>query len=378
MKKSILISLLSLGFVLSSCVGGGGYSQDNFNPQPAQSNATNFFTAYAPAGNPSQNTVIQVQYSDSSKTTATGLYLFNLLSYTPNTPTSQAIIGFSLVGSGAGANNYIINSLGSNPVPSGYLQLKGNNIIMSLDFDQTPGVLGETSSIMLGSTKQQLAQNGSYIGFCFNLPNLLSTGNTNYGNDICQYTLNGDGTLTILDLAFNATTSQQNLCSNGSWSQSISNPYFYNLNCTGYNGANIAISTTFESYNNQFVMNQLIPSSISGNQGTAYVSTLFPSGSLDQFESRVQTLQQINLSAAGSVDQFQSIITNAQMTSENCALFGGSVGVCALIGYPTGQNIPNGVKQIQTPTYVSTMPAIMGSNQIGLFVDNNMYSYYFN
>ena len=378
MRKTILSlilgSLLSMSLISCNGGGGGGNNQENYNPQPTQSNATNFFSTYSPYNNQSNNVVIQVQYSDNSKTNAVGLYLFNLSTYTPATPPEQAVANFTLSTSSI-KNNYVINNSGS---AVGNLKLNGNNIILNLNFSSNdPGVLGEYSTILIGTTSQLNAQAGNYLGFCFNLPTLLSNNGTNYGNDVCQYSLNQDGTFNITDLSVNQTNNQQTLCTSGTWNQSVSNPYFYNLSCIGYNGKQISMLSTFENYNNKFIMNQLVDSSISGNQNTIYVSTLFPSGSLNTFESGIQTLNQINLSSAGSSDQFTVLLSSAQMTSQMCALLGSQVGTCALNGFSTALGIPNGVKMIETPTYVSTTPVIIGSSDVGLFVDNNMYSYYF-
>lgn len=379
MKKKILNILIGsiLAISLISCVGdgGGGNNQNNFNPQPTQANATNYFSTYSPYNNQSNNVVIQVQYTDNTKTVANGLYLFNLSTYTPDTPISQAVASFTLSSNSSIKNNYYISNNGSQV---GSLQLNGNNIIFNLNFSSNdPGILGEYSTILIGTTNQLNAQSGNYLGFCFNLPTILTNSGSNYGNDICQYSLNSDGTFNILDLAVNQTANQQNLCSSGSWTQSVSNPYFYNLSCIGNNGKQIAMLSTFESYNGSYIMNQLVDSSISGNQNTVYVSTLFPTNNLTTFESNIQTLTQVNLSSAGSSDQFSTIMSNLQMTSQVCALLGAQIGTCALNSFPGGLGIPEGTRMIQTPTYVSTMPVIIGSSNIGLFVDNNMYSYYF-
>lgn len=372
----ILASLLSLSLI--SCNSGGSSSsndQANFNPQPSFGNATNFFSTYSPYNNQSNNVVIQVQYTDNTKTNANGLYLFNLSTYTPATPTQQAVASFTLA-AGSTKNNYTI--FDSNNNPAGNLQLNGSNIILNLNFSSNdPGVLGEYSTILIGTTNQQYAQSGNYLGFCFNLPTLLSNIGTNYGNDVCQYSLNSDGTFNLIDLANNQTGSSLNLCSSGTWTQSVSNPYFYNLSCIGYNGKQITMLSSFENYNNSYIMNQLVDSSISGNQNTIYISTLFPNSSLSQFAPNLKTLNQINLTSAGTSNQYTALLSNLQLTSAPCAVLGSQVGTCALNSFNSSTDIPPGIKMIQTPTYISTMPLIMGNESIGLFVDNNMYSYYF-
>lgn len=378
-NKILLTTICSLLLLtsLSGCLGGGSdNSISSFNPQPNQNNANNYFTTYAPYSNNANNTVIQIQFSDSTKTTAIGMSLFSLSTYTPDSPTSTAIINYNLSSSGIESQNYIINSISSSQV--GNLELKGNNIIFNLNFSQTSkGLFGELSTIMVANMNQQNAQSGSYIGHCFNLPSILTNTGTNYGNDVCQYSLNSNGDFQIFDYSINNTQNQTNLCSAGNWSQSATNPFFYNLNCTGLNGKSISIMSSFESFENSFIMNPLIDYAISGNANTTYVSTMFQESSLNSFSPNGNTLIQLNLNTASGINQYSDLLTNNALTSQLCSQLS-QVGICILLDYPTNYNIPFGVKQIQLPTSVTTNPLIIGSSNIGLFVDNNMYSYYLN
>lgn len=382
LKKKILnIVAISIASMASfACTGGAGGSNIEaiYNPQPLQSNATNYFSTYSPYSNQFNNTIFQVIYSTSSKQVATGLALFNLANYSQASTTSSAIQSFTLTANNTIPNNYdIYNNVG---IEVGQIQITGNNIILTLNYEPNKaGVLGEFSTVLIATTNQLPVQAGNYYGFCFNLPTVLANSGTNYGSDICQYQLNSDGTFNILDLAVNGTNVQQNLCSNGEWYSSPTNPYFYNLECNGLNGKQISMLSSFESYNGAYIMNQLVDNSISANINTVYVATLFSQNQLNIFESNgaTQSMNQINLTTAGTSLQISVLINNNGIVSPNCALFGSNIGTCQLTPFQNGMGIPAGVKMMNTPSSVSVDPLIMGSSTVGLFTDNNMFSYYF-
>lgn len=378
---SALSSLLISSFIVGCNSGGDGSSGSTFNPQPDNVNNTNYFSTYPiSGGNEFSNTIFQVQRTNGVPTT---LAIFSLSTYNSSSQNNTALGVYNLsanTSAGQSPNNYILQSTSTSPQNIGYLKIESNNNIIlnaSLSFNNGSGSQGEKATILIATEQQQNLVNNSYIGHCFNAPVLLGV-SSNQGNDTCLYNIGENNSLQITDMAQNNTGPAINLCSSSStWSQSIINPYFYNLNCVGNNGSTLTIQTTFTKFNNATLMTYLIPYNFSGNANTVYVGSGIPQSSLSTFTD-LSNLQQMNLLAAGSISQQAAILSNTALISSACATFGQSTGTCPLSSYTAGTNIPLGVKNLQTPTSISTYPQIIGSSALGLFVDNNQYSYYFN
>ncbi len=380
-KRNLLLSLILLGGILSACNSGGG-SENNgstFNPQPSNPNATNYFSTYPFSNNNEySNVIFQVQRSNGNPVS---LAIFSLSTYTSASENNSALAVYSLTpNTSAQESNFLIQVPTQGAIQNiGFLEIESNNNIMinsSFTFKSGAGAQGEKSTILLATEVQQNIASNSYIGHCFNAPTLLGI-SSNSGNDTCLYNIGDNNSLQITDMAQNNTGAAINLCSVSSWTQSIINPFFYNLSCTGRNGTTLTIQTTFSNFNGAILMNYLIPSHLSGNPNTVYVGSAIPQSFLNSFTT-LSNLQQMNLLSAGSISQQSAVLSTNSLISSLCATLGQSTGVCSLFSYTSGTNIPVGVKNIQTPTSFSTYPQIIGSSALGLFVDNNQYSYYFN
>lgn len=382
-NKNLILTLILCGSLLVGCNSGGGGGGDenngsNFNPQPSNPNATNYFSTYPQSNNEYSNIIFQVQNNNGIPT---NLAIFSLNTYNSSSENNSALAVYGLsANSSATESNFVIqNTVGGSIQNIGYLQIESNNNIMlnsSFTFGSGSGAQGEKSTILIATKNQQTLNANNYIGHCFTAPSILGVSG-NYGNDTCLYTIGNDNSLQITDMSQNNTGPAINLCSSAStWSQSIINPYFYNLNCIGGNGKSLTIQTTFSNFNGAILMNYLINSKLSANPNTVYVGSAIPQSNLSTFTS-LSSLQQMNLMAAGSISEQSAILSDNSLISSLCATLGQPTGVCSLFSYTQSTNIPLGVKSIQTPNSFSSYPQIIGSDSLGIFVDNNQYSYYF-
>lgn len=378
MIKQKLLNTICLGslILLSGCNSGGDASYDNYNPQPINSNAVNYFSNYNVLGSNEYNNIIfQVQNSESG--IPNSLALFQLSTYNTASTNSSALAVYPLLQSG-NSNNYLIYNKSGSQIGN-LVQESNNNVIIqsSFNFSNGKGARGETSTILIATTQQQLIASNSYIGHCFNLPTLFGL-SSNYGNDVCSFNIGNDYSFSITDLAVNnSNLVSANLCSSGTWNQSIVNPFFYSLTCNGVNGKTVTMQATFTNYNNVLLMNLQIPSSISSDVGTLIVSSAIPSQNLNSFTSTNLNLKQLSLQGAGNVDYYPVVLSPNTLVSPVCATFGDITGICPLSAY-SNQNIPLGVMNLNTPTSTSSYPQLIGSSSFNLFVDNNLYSYYVN
>lgn len=378
-KKSLLLIGLVAG-LLTACNSGSSNNDSNnqqYNPQPSNANAINYFSSYAKLSNQMNNTIFQVVFDGNLPTE---LNLFNLATYNSNFESNNAISSYLVLPTQlTGSETYQVVNHNNITNVVGYIQLSRdkNNLVYTGSFkdneENAKGLYNETSTIGMAVKNQVQLNQGSYIGSCFNLPNVF--GKSSSTKDTCNYQIEANGSFSITDLNTNT-----NFCSTGSYYQSSTNPYFYIFKC-----GSIQLQGTFSLVGNTKVFNPLIETSQKVNSvvSTSIVASMIQIESLNNVENNTsKSLNQTNLTSANSFGVYNTIIsipnglsgqilyTGINSPSSYCSIF------CALENSLTPE-VLNVFKMVST-TYSNSDVKLIGNNEIesGFFVDNNGYSYY--
>lgn len=380
--KTSLAFLAALSLCLTSCNSGGGSNDglngSSINTQPSNSNYVNYFPSY-PMGDTYANTPIyQLRYVNK---VPTQLAIFNSFGYIPASNNPISLLNLTPL---ADANNYSITGTSStgSTYSAGFVSLinSGNTIVVELNMQTSLSTLmnGEQATIQIaGKTVTSQLAMGNYYGHCFNLP--AKNNLTTQGNDICKITFSNTSgnSVQITDLAVNGVIGNQAaMCLNGSnFSTNILNPYETQVNClTAKGNVNINVSTT--PFKDSSILTYYVSGSYSGVPGTSSVSTAFPESTV-QAAVAGNSLHVMNLTTVNNYTLNTALLSTNLMVNPYCSANSQLGQYCTLLQYPNTTAPVNLFTFGIGASSVGGNISFLGSASLGLYTDNNGYSYYF-